>query len=516
VIELLPTRATFAPGEDVEVELRGSVGATTVSLWRLERKVAEVTGAEVVSFGALEPGGYGVEAGGARTALDVLADPFERFRYGFVSDFGPDRDPAGVADNVRRLHLNGVQFYDWMYRHATLVPPQDDFEDALGRPVSLATVRALAAAVREAGSLPLGYAAVYAVGAEAWPDWEDEGLYRPDGTPWMLGDFLWNVDPGSDRWLEHFTRELRGALDVGFAGFHLDQYGAPQRALRQDGREVDLADAFPRLIERVRGALPDARLVFNNVNDFPTWATAGTPQDAVYVEVWPPHERLDHLGGLVAKARALAPDKPISLAAYLSAYARDPAGAEEALRLELATVFSHGGTCLLFGEDDAILTDPYYVRHHRLDAAGAESARRYHDFAVRYGDLLFDRTAVDVTRTVTGGINEDVRITASAPVATDCTPGALWARATAGAHGLVLSLIDLSAQSEIAWDAPKWRPATLEGVTVALRRAGTAAPRVHVATPDAPTALELRPEPDGAYDVVRLPAFSTWALVRVG
>jgi dextranase len=516
VIELLPTRATFAPGEDVEVEVRGPVGATTVSLWQLERKVAEVSATDLASFGRLEPGGYGVEADGARTALDVLADPFERFRYGFASDFGADRDPSGLADNVRRLHLNGVQFYDWMYRHATLVPPQDDFEDALGRPVSLATVRSLAAAVRAAGSLPLAYAAVYAVGAEAWPEWQDEGLYRADGTPWMLGDFLWNVDPGSDRWLEHFCAQLRSALDVGFAGFHLDQYGAPQRALRRDGREVDLAEAFPRLLERVRAALPDARLVFNNVNDFPTWATARAPQDAVYVEVWPPHDRLDHLGGLVAKARALAPDKPVSLAAYLSAYAADAAGAEEALRLELATVFSHGGSCLLFGEDDAILTDPYYVRHHRLDAAAGEAARRYHDFAVRYGDLLFDRTAVDVTRTVTGGINEDVRMTAPVPVATDCVPGALWTRATAGAHGLVLSLVDLSAQADAAWDAPKHAPATLEGVTVALRRVGRTPSRVHVATPDAPTALELRPEADGGYDVVRLPAFSTWALVWVG
>ena len=38
--ELIPTKATFAPGEPIEVEVRGD--AATVSLWRLERKVAEV------------------------------------------------------------------------------------------------------------------------------------------------------------------------------------------------------------------------------------------------------------------------------------------------------------------------------------------------------------------------------------------------------------------------------------------------------------------------------------------
>jgi dextranase len=514
VTELLPTKATFAPGENVEVELRGAAGPTAVSLWQLERKLAEVVTDDVARFGPLAEGGYGVEANGAHTALDVLADPMERFRYGFVSDFAPGRDPAGVADNIRRLHLNGVQFYDWMYRHAELLPPQDEFEDAMGRPVSLGTVRALAAAVRGAGSLPLGYAAVYAVGAEHWPAWQDEGLYRADGTPWMLGDFLWNVDPASERWLRHFTAELAAAADqVGFAGFHLDQYGAPKRARRLDGRHVDLAEAFPKLIERVDAALPEARHVFNNVNDFPTWSTAGAPQDAVYIEVWPPHDRLDHLGGLVAKARGLAPRKSVSLAAYLSAYAADPAGALPAMKLELATVFSHGGTCLLHGEEDAILTEAYYVRHHRMDGAAAQAARLYYDFAVRYGDLLFDRESVDVTRSYLGGVNEELRVEAAAPVATDCVPGALWTRLISGAHGLVVSLIDLTGQDDVTWDAPKRAATPIAGVTVALERAGPVAPRFHFASPDAPTAQKLASKTDGRYDVVEVPAFSTWALV---
>ena len=40
-------------------------------------------------------------------------------------------------------------------------------------------------------------------------------------------------------------------------GFHLDQYGAPKRALRADGTEVDLALAFPALIDHLAGELPD-------------------------------------------------------------------------------------------------------------------------------------------------------------------------------------------------------------------------------------------------------------------
>jgi dextranase len=517
-MELLPTKATFAPGDAIEIELRGSERPARVSLWRLDQRVAEsASEAGLVRFPPQPEGGYGVECDGATSALDVLADPLARPRYGFVSHYEPGRKTGGVADNVRRLHLNAVQFYDWMYRHADLLPPDDEFTDALGQTVSLETVRRLATAVRAAGSLPLGYAAVYAAGRDEWPAWQSEGLYRADGTPWTLGDdFLWNVDPTSERWLDHFGRDLERALEVGFAGFHLDQYGAPKRALRYDGSDVDLADAFPLLIDRLAERLPAALLIFNNVNDFPVWSTAHANQDAIYIEVWPPHERLEHLAELVAKARALAPAKPVILAAYLSSYTSDEQAANLAERLQLATVFSHGGSALLHGEEQAVLTEAYYVRHTQLDGKSRDAARRYYDFAVRYGDLLFDRDAVDVTRTMIGGENREITVRAPVPVATDCRAGALWVRAIRTTRGLVISLIDLSDQEDTRWDAPKRAFSARTGVRVGVERVRHAAPRFLFADPEGSPALQpLAPTLHERHDVVELPAFRTWSLLWV-
>lgn len=521
--DLLPTKATFAPGEPIEVEVRGPDAPGTVSLWRLDELVAEVVvagGEHVARFPPQREGGYGVRSlSGAHAALDVLADPLSRPRYGFVSHYEAGRDPAGLVENVRRLHLNAVQFYDWMYRHAELLPPgdePDEFDDALGQRISLATVRRLAAALAEAGSLPIGYAAVYAAGRDEWPRWSDDGLYRADGTPWTLGeDFLWNVDPTSERWLEHFAADLRAAqASVGFAGFHLDQYGAPKRALRRDGSEVDLARAFPALIERLARDVPGARLIFNNVNDFPVWTTAGASQDAVYIEVWAPHVRLGQLAELVAKARLLAADKGVILAAYLSAYGGEEAAASAAERLQLATVFSHGGTVLVHGEEGAALTEAYYVRHKTLGDDSLEATRRYYDFAVRYGDLLFDRGAVDVTRTQIGGENLEIRVEAPVPVATDCTAGALWARAVETRLGRVVSLIDLSPQDDDLWDAPKAPGRPLDGVRLSVERVAREAPAFLFADPDdSPALVELEVGHDGRYDTVTLPPFRTWALV---
>ena len=349
------------------------------------------------------------------------------------------------------------------------------------------------------------------------PSGRRTGSTAADGTPWTLGeDFLWNVDPTSERWLAHFAGELRSALGLGFAGFHLDQYGAPKRALRRDGTEVDLAQAFPALIGRLATELPGASLIFNNVNDFPVWTTARAPQDAVYVEVWPPHERLGHLAGLVAKARALAPGKGVILAAYLSAYEGDEAAAAAAERLQLATVYSHGGTVLLHGEEDAALTEAYYVRHKRLGADSLEATRHTYDFVVRYGDLLFDPDSVDVTRTEVGGVNEEVRVEAPVPVATDSEPGALWVRAMRGPRGLLVSLIDLSPQQDDRWDAGKQAGRPLAGVRVAVERVHRSAPAFHFADPDDSPALRpLAATAKANHDVVELPAFRTWALVWV-
>jgi dextranase len=513
VTELLPLKAAFHPDEDVRVELRGLGGPATVRLWHLDELVSEVHGSDVVSFGRLPPGGYGVEAGVARTAIEVC-ETRSALRYGFAAEFASGRNADGLADTVRRLHLNAVMFYDWMYRHARLLPPEDEFDDALGRRLSLDTVRRLAAAVAAAGAAPLGYAAVYAVGRDERDEWSSEALLHPDGTQWQLGDdFLWLVDPGSARWVRHLVGELRTALsEVGFAGFHLDQFGWPKAAVRPDGSEVDLAEAFPALIADVRGELDSATLIFNNVNDFPTHATAAAPQDAVYIEVWSPHDSLEDLTELVRAARGYAPRKPVCLAAYLSTLPADETGGAEAMRLMLAAVLSRGGTCLLHGEEAGLLVDPYYVRHHLISEATAAVARSYADFSVRFGELLF-ADGVDVTQTHWGGINEEIIVQSSVPVSAHAAAGSLWLYAVQSELGLVIHLIDLSAQSETAWDVPKRPAGPSPQIKLAVARVASAW-SFQVASPEtAPALTTLASEFDGRYDSVDIPPFSHWAMV---
>jgi dextranase len=257
-------------------------------------------------------------------------------------------------------------------------------------------------------------------------------------------------------------------------------------------------------------------MIFNNVNDFPTWTTGRATQSAVYIEVWAPHVRLAHLAELVTKARSYAPDKAVILAAYLRSYRGDEAAASAAERLQHAVVFSHGGTVLLHGEENAVLTEAYYVSNHTLSDAPREAARRCYDFAVRYGDLLFDPDSVDVTRTHLAGENLEVRVEAPVRVSTDCEAGALWARVIRTQHGLLISLIDLSDQLDDLWDAPKRPSPRLAGVRVAIERVAPVAPSFAFAEPDeSPGLARLESSFDGRHDVVTLPAFGPWALLLV-
>ena len=524
---LLPTRASFAAGEPVGIEIRVDEGvAGVLSVWRLGELVhrEQSAGRGIRSLEGLAAGGYGIEleVGGrivGRTAVEVTGDDRARLRYGFVASYRPGKDTAAVAEFARRLHLNGILFYDWAYRHAELLGGGEQYDDALGQPISLATVRELVGAVQGAGSRAYGYAAVYAVGPNEWDAWSDHALLAPGGEPYALGDFLFLVDPAARPWLEHFRSELASAVaEIGFDGFHLDQYGYPKFAASPDGRAVDVGESFVRGIEGVREALPEARLVFNNVNDFPTWRTARAPQDAVYIEVWEPQTTLASLASVVTRARAAASGKPIVIAAYQHVYDQaDAAASDRATAFTMATLFSHGATQILAGEAGRILVDPYYVRNHLAEPQTLDMLARWYDFLVEHDALLQDPAINDVTASYVGEYNGDLDVSfVGTPVSGDASAGSVWRRITSTPRGLVVHLINLTGQADTLWDAPRAEPVSPGEGTLRFRPIRGRTPRVRVADPDGRVRLtELPVSLDGDHAVVILPAPNVWQVVHV-
>lgn len=497
---VVPARAVHAPGEAVVVDLEPAAPAACEAVVTyLAEEVARVQvhpGQSRVELGTFPVGGYGVTVGQSTTAFDVLEDRWARPRYGFVATLDGSVPVPDVQRTFRRFHLSAAQLYDWAYRHSTLLPPQDVYLDPLGQQRDLRAISALAGELSAVGVEPLGYVAVYAIGADEVSAWADALLLRPDGEPYRLGeDFLVLVDPGHERWRDHLLGQLEQVVErTAIRGFHLDQYGWPKVARRGDGAPVDLAASFTGFLESVRERLPEAPFMFNNVNDFPTHATATAPQSATYIEVWDPHTTLRDLGELASRARQQRPEHPPILSAYLSCYVGGPEeSATRAAMLVLATAASHGATHLLLGEDGHALTDPYYPRNHTLAPESVEALVPWYDFVVRYGDLLHDPAAVDVTRHYTGGINEDVVVHADGlRVGVDPEAGALWTRVVRTPLGWAVHLINLRGQHDTVWDAPKAPVEPVVGARIRLSFADEAT-TVRAASPELPDLVRLEP-----------------------
>jgi dextranase len=522
-----PAQSTFAPGQDVRIEHGADAPAgLRLTVTSIARTVCTVpiTGS-VTTLGAFPAGGYGVDlitAEGAvlgSTAFDVLVDPLSRPRYGFVASYASGRDVAGVQRYFRDLHLNVAQFYDWAYRYTELAGPEE-YSDLLGNEVSTPVLRSLIAAFREAGVRSLGYAAVYGVPAAEWDRWAELGLYRSTGEPYGFGEgFLNVVDPGNERWQAVLISELvRAARELGFDGFHLDQYGWPKQALRADGTATDLAESLPVLVDRIAEALPGADLIFNNVNGFPLHRTARSRQAALYTEVWEPRTELADLAALVAESRA-AGSLPVIVSAYLTTFASSSAAeSENTARLTMATIFSSGATHLLTGEDGRILVHPYYPTNHEAEPTSLALLERWYSFLVRYGDLLLAPDLTDVTGAYFGAYNADVVVEAPEGITVSIhpEPGTIWARVMRTCHGLTLHLINLTGQPEAGWDRPKQPIPAVAGLRLRLRQVLHTPGAAFWLDPDRPgPAVSLSAVSEGVDQIGDLPELGAWAVVHI-
>lgn len=521
-----PTRSTFAPGAAVTFRVEGVPAGSKLAVRGVGGVVAEtaVVGSDV-SVGTLAVGGYGVDVWGAdgellaSSAFDVLVDPLDRPRYGFVAHYDSDVDVAALQAHALRMHLNAVQHYDWAYSYTELVGPEE-YADALGNRVSMPVLRSMLAAFRGIGAAPLGYAALYSVPAREWGTWGEVGLYRSNGQPYGFGDdFLDVVDPGAPQWRRTIVGAIRRAFhEIGFAGFHLDQYGWPKRALRADGSETDLSDTLPALVDEIAGAVPDARLIFNNVNGFPLDRTARSRQAALYTEVWPPRVELRDLAELVAQSRGLS-RLPVIIAAYMEVF-HEVGGqaARDAARLTMATIFSSGATHLFTGEDGRLLVHPYYVQSDRADDETLELLERWYTFLVRHGDLLVDPDVVDVTAAYVGEYNADVVVEAPGGVRVSIhpEPGVVWVRVMRTSHGLVVHLVNLVDQDETGWDTPKRPIEPLRGLVLRMRQVTRDPTAVRWLDPERPgPGACLEAGSDGIDQVTQLPVLGAWAAVHV-
>lgn len=413
LLDFYPERGTYLPNQAVKLILE----LESANNWSVDFELTLTHGTEAVAnqvktvslsagFNRIEwlwlpplqiPSGYGAEikvwpsskegtlpGEWIETAFDVLLDWTTFPRYGFLCDFSPHRiDAAETLQSLAKYHINGLQFYDWQYRHDSLVPAQDEFIDPLGRSLSLETIRCLLEQAHAHGMAAMPYLAVYAASASFWREHLDWALYDRDEKPIPFGEnFLGLMNPASGMpWQRHLLDECSRVLtSLSFDGLHIDQYGEPKEVYDQNGLALNLPDAFGNFVRAAFLEHPGKPILFNAVGNWPIEVLAVAPTAFNYIEVWPPDTSYLDLVRIVRNARSLSGEKPVVIALYI------PAARISNIRLANALIHSAGGSRIELGENERLLSDPYFPKHESLSGDLRVSLRRSADFVVRYSD----------------------------------------------------------------------------------------------------------------------------------
>lgn len=416
------------------------------------------------------------------TAFDILDSWRYAPRYGFMTDFSPE--DFGDKDDLKEMnkyHLNVVQYYDWMYRHDDLIPPEDEFIDPLQRRLSLRTVKNKINKGHEYGMEAMGYGAVYAASPEFYEKNKDSALYKNNGEAMDFAGFLYLMDISmGSKWHEHIIREFYKAVKFGFDGIHMDQYGYPKEAI---GRVMgvntirNLREDFPTLINNTRSYIEEKRgkvsLIFNAVNNWPVETVSKAEEDAVYIEVWPPNDTYGDLYNLISNAKKLTPNKQVILAAYMKPFLKEintiEEHAENAALLTMASIFASGGFHLLLGENNGVLCDAYYPKYKTVSSESfKKKLRSYYDFIVRFEELLYDFNIIDTTMVNTGGINGEYTISGE-KASPKAEANSIWTLIKEKPGYKIINLVNFVGVDNMNWNTAKEKaPAKVKNIVLSL------------------------------------------------
>lgn len=480
----------------------------------------------------------------AFTAVDVSSSWTKFPRYGYVWDFTPSADAESKADEMARYHLNGVQFYDWQYRHHR--PLADDlsgWRDWSGRWISGDTVRAYLRAAHDRGMACMAYNMIYAAnetyltdGSGVQADWR---LVRANGA-----DFTCDMDAKlgpvgvlqyfnllNPDWQSYiFAQENRVFEAFDFDGWHGDTIGenGPMRTADggplgydADGEPIYLVkDGYTAFLNAAKAAIGDKYLAFNPVGAQGIENVNVSAVDVLYTEFWPwdrnANGRLydDYytLHRAILGACEQSGGKSLIVAAYVNY--RNPKATfnPAAVRMLDCVVFASGGSRIELGNGGNMLSDEYFPADgkKRMDDGLRSAVGRLYDFLVAYENLLRDGQR-PVSRTV--------RLE-NLPVSTDGRSDTVWCFAKADSSTEIYHFLNLTGTDD-GWrdeEQTKKPPIAHENVKTRLY---TDYPvrEVWLASPDGESPLPLPLEfqtgrdANGAYAEFTQPALEYWNLI---
>ena len=229
-------------------------------------------------------------------AVDVSSD-WKRFpRYGFVADFDDYNKSIDKNANIEaemkylnRLHINGVQFQDWHWKHHKPVKLDENknlvawYQDISNRWVGTEYVKKYIDVQHRYGMKSIFYNLCYG----AWEGYEADGvspewgLYKKDRNGNLYQDYhdlpsnwqsnIYLMNPGNPNWQYYMMdRNTEVYKYYDFDGYQIDQVGGRDDVFEKNGNTIDLQYNYGLFLKAMKGHRKDKRLVMNSVESFGT------------------------------------------------------------------------------------------------------------------------------------------------------------------------------------------------------------------------------------------------------
>lgn len=465
----------------------------------------------------------------ANIAVDVSSDWAKFPRYGYLADFMAmeQADRETIIERLNRFHINGIQFYDWQWKHHIPLmmdgaQPAESWPDIANRPVSFETVKSYIDLAHGKNMKAMNYNLLFGAYEDAWedgvkPEW---GAYKdplhtdldkhhlPDS--WASDILL--MDPSNPEWQQYLFEKEKVVYDhLPFDGWHVDQLGDRGSLWNYDSKKIDLAASYAPFLQEAKKAI-DVDYVINAVGQYgQAWIAKSAPVEFLYTEVWSGHSHYKQLKDIIDQNWGYSKGKLNTvLAAYMNYDHANAQGEFNApgVLLTNAVIFAAGGSHLEMGEN--MLAKEYFPNRNLTIPADLEKALiRYYDFLTAYQNLLRD------------GVTEAEVTVASDTIelASTAEQGKVWAMTKEKDGKHVLQFLNFANAAHMNWndsDANQLEPELIENldVTVDTERK---VERVWTASPDRyeGSAIELDFEQKDGKLTFDLPQLKYWDMVVV-
>jgi len=471
IVKLNFDKAFYAPGSKMTLFIEGLDNPVEYEL-KISRGVTPILCKSGSTTGTIkldvpqETGGYGIDIRLANESISrgfsVLNNWTDSPRYGFLTDFFPERyDIEKTMNYLVQFHINGLQYYDWMYDYGKLVYDEgDEYKDAWQRvrKISNTTLKDLIKEGHKRNIASMAYVALYACNSELGKQHPEWLLYKKDGGSWTPVDFYKKIlitnTLEDSSWTRFLIGECKKTIEFGFDGIHLDQYGYPKDLtsyILKDGKYIPYrtSQGFLEFINLLKEET-NRPVIFNYVNNWPNKIQDKAEADAVYIEPWESCNTYEDLYKMITDAKERSGGKPVILAAYLEGIKK------HSIFLADSVIAVSGGRRLEIGEIMRILSGPYFPGADVIDMKVLDALKAYYDFQVRYEDFL------------NGTFDELSDVHFEESYSTSPKKGKIWVTVKNSEQGLMINFVNLMNARSSLWRHKQRAPEEYSNLTINL------------------------------------------------